>query len=255
MQLIPKRDPIWGPRYRRAFIPAPGNVFIKTDYIQCQVAVFAQFSHDDAFIEMFKKRQDVHAANAAWMFGVPIEKVTKEQRTRAKGTTFGVLFNEGAGHLAENVGTTKKEAQDFMDKFFAVHAGGKEWIDARINDPADFVESLIGRRAWVNPYGGKHAENNRVNSPVQMGEVDIHKRAIAKMHQRWPAEWGPFGLVLPVHDELVFEVGRSHAQACKRLVRECALEAEAEMLPDVRAAADVEVCKNWWGDPLKGKKK
>ena len=255
MQLIPKRDPIWGPRYRRAFIPAPGNVFIKTDYVQCQVAVLAQVARDEPLIDIFKKKLDVHRANAAWLYNVPIEEVTKEQRTHAKGITFGLQFGEGSGTLAEKEGMTKKAAQEFIDKYFVAHPGVKTWTDERLSSREDFVESLIGRRAWVNPYGGKHADNNRLNSPIQMGEVDIHKRAIAKMHQHWPAEWGPFGLVLPVHDELVFEVGRKHAQACKRLVRECALEAEAEMLPDVRAAADVEVCKNWWGDPLKGEKK
>jgi len=90
LQNIPKRDEVWGPRYRRAFIPAQGNAFVKTDYVQCQVAVMAQVADDQPFKEAFRNHLDVHAANASWMFGVPIEAVTKEQRRRAKGTTFGI---------------------------------------------------------------------------------------------------------------------------------------------------------------------
>lgn len=89
-----------------------------------------------------------------------------------------------------------------------------------------------------------------MNYPIQAGEAEIHKRMLAKMHRRWPSDWGQFGACILAHDEILTEVERKYARACAKLVRECALEAEADLLPSVPPAADVEVVKNWWGDPL-----
>jgi DNA polymerase-1 len=248
LQNIPKRDAVWGPRYRRAFIPAKGNAYVKTDYVQCQVAVMAQVSDDKPFKEAFENHLDVHTANASWMFGVSIGEVTPEQRRAAKGTTFGIIFNEGAGLLAANVGTTRRKAQEFIDGFMRTHWGYAQWKREQLRSPDDFVTGPGGHRIWVNPYVGKHADNNRLNSPIQEGEGAIHKRAAWKLHEKWNPAWGPFGLALLVHDEMVVEVPRAYAKACARLVEQCALEAEREVLPDVRPAADVEICKNWYGD-------
>lgn len=247
LQLIPKRDPVWGPRYRRAFVPARGNVFVKADYVQCQVVVMAQVSDDKAFKEMFEKGEDVHTQNAAWLYKVSPESVTKEQRSRAKGITFGLQFGETASTLAQRENISRQEAQRFIDSYFGLHTGLAMWTHNQLR-ATDYVESPVGRRTWLNPYGGKHDENCKLNFPIQMGEADIHKKMLAKLHRGWPKEWGPFGLVLPVHDEVVVEAPRKYARACKKFVKQCALEAESEVLPDVRPAVDVSICKNWYSD-------
>jgi len=249
LQNIPKRDEVFGPRYRRAFVPARGNVYIKTDYKQCQVAVLAQVSQDTPLMRVFETGDDVHTAHAAWLFNTTIQKVTKDQRSHAKGVTFGVMFGESARALAEGEHVSRHEAQKFIDTFFALHPGVRAWTQESLRQ-RDFVVGPGGHRMWVNPYGGKHADNNRLNSPIQEGEVAIHKRAAAKLHHRWPAAWGEFGLVLLVHDELVVEVPKRYAKACAKLVEECALEAEREVLPDVKPGADVDICKNWYGDKV-----
>ena len=89
--------------------------------------MLAQATHDEPLIEAFRKRWDIHKANAAWLYGIPIEDVTKEQRSHAKGVGFGVMFGEGAGPLAEKEGVAKKTAQEFIDTFFATHPGVQSW--------------------------------------------------------------------------------------------------------------------------------
>lgn len=160
-----------------------------------------------------------------------------------------VIFGESARALAEGEHVSRHEAQKFIDTFFALHPGVRAWTQESLRQQ-DFVVGPGGHRMWVNPYGGKHADNNKLNSPIQEGEVAIHKRAAAKLHHRWPAAWGEFGLVLLVHDELVVEIPKRYAKVCAKLVEECALEAEQEVLPDVKPGADVDICKNWYGDKL-----
>lgn len=247
LQNIPARDPTWGPRYRRAFVPERGNIFVKADYTQQELYILAQVSRDETMRETIRARSDLHTATAARIFQVPEEKVTKEQRAIAKGFNFGLAYGKTESTLAADLGITRAEAKEFMSAHFAAYPGVAAWKFEQ-EAKQDFVETVVGRRFWLNPYMGRHAQNNALNSPIQGGGADMFKRAIAKMHQRWPVEWGPFGLCLLVHDEVVVEAPRTTAQACKRLVRECALEAEAEMLPDVRPAAEVAACKNWYGD-------
>jgi DNA polymerase-1 len=248
LQSIPRRDPVWGPRYRRAFAPARGNVYVKADYVQQELYILAEVSRDELMVQDIRDKVDLHRRAVSQALGIPMEDVTKEQRDAiGKPLNFGIAYGKSAGTLALDLGVSRKEAQAFLDRHFGSHPGITAY-KLRQERPQDYVTTLTGRRFWLNPHAGKHSQNNALNAPIQGTAAAMFERAIAKMHQRWPKMWGTFGLCLLVHDEVVVEVSRCHARACKRLVRECALEAEAELLPSVPPAADVEIVKNWWGD-------
>ena len=213
LQNIPVRTDD-GKEIRRAFVPAPGELFFSADYSQVELRIMAHLSGDEGLIEDFRLGHDIHAATAAKIFHKPIEEVTREERGRAKTANFGIIYGITAFGLTERLGISRSEAKELIDNYFAtyprVYAFMQESIDrARQHG---YTETLLGRRCYLRDINSANAtvrgfaERNAINSPIQGSAADIIKVAMVRIHRRFEEEGLRSRMILQVHDELNFSV-------------------------------------------------
>jgi DNA polymerase I len=255
MQNIPIKS-TRGAAIRRAIIAPPGYTLIAADYSQIELRVAAFLSQDEKLIEVFKEGQDIHTAVAAQVFDVPPDMVDKEMRRRAKAINFGILYGMGANALAEATGTSRKEAQTYLDEYFKRFSGIKRYMDvikAEVRSRG-YTETWFGRRRYFDgirsplPYVQAQAERMALNAPIQGTQADIIKRAMVRIdtlitENQLQAE---VFLILQVHDELVFEVADASVLQVVQLVR-TAME-QVMTLEDtcgVPLKVDIETGPNW----------
>lgn len=217
LQNIPIRTE-YGRRIRSAFVAPTGKLLIALDYSQIELRIAAGLSGDEKLIAVFKEGQDIHTAVASNVFGVPPERVDKEMRRRAKVINFGILYGMGANALRQNLGgnVTRDEAAQYLHNYFAQYPELSAWVE-RIKSEAKergFVETLFGRRRYLPgfksalPMVRAQAERYAVNAPIQGTQADIIKLAMVRadaliQKKAWRER---VGLILQVHDELVYEV-------------------------------------------------
>jgi DNA polymerase-1 len=172
-------------------------------------------SGDQKLLEIFRKGEDVHTAVASEVFGVPLDKVDKEMRRKAKVINFGIMYGMGVSVLKVNLGTDRKEAQKFYDDYFAKFSGLASYLDAVKQDAviSGYTETLFGRRRYFEGIKSKipfiKAMNERmaINAPIQGTEADIIKLAMIKVEEYLTTSaLSSINLLLQVHDELVFEI-------------------------------------------------
>jgi DNA polymerase-1 len=228
LQNIPIRT-AEGREIRRAFVPrAEGWKLLSADYSQIELRILAHLSDDANLKAAFLEGADIHRQTAARVFGVMPAMVTPELRSRAKAINFGIVYGMGANRLAEETGMTRKEAIEFIDRYFAAYPGVRRYLDegrekARASGE---VTTLLGRRRSLkdmyestDPRIVAAAENVAVNTPIQGSAADIIKLAMIRIH----AEIGRRGLasrmILQVHDELVFDVAPGEVEEMKTLVK------------------------------------
>lgn len=213
LQNIPIRTEI-GREVRKAFVASHGNLLLAVDYSQIELRIVAHMADDKALLSAFKAGQDIHAATAAAIFGLPLEKVTKEQRRRAKGINFGLIYGMSAFGLTRYAEITLAEAEEFVKAYFQQFPGVKRYLDQmrRLAAEQGFVETLLGRRRYFLGLKNQTDRNIRnreereaINAPIQGTAADILKLAMLKV----PAAIREAGLsgrmILQVHDELVLE--------------------------------------------------
>ncbi|MBT8085590.1 MAG: DNA polymerase I [Woeseia sp.] len=203
-----------GRRIRKAFVCPEGSVLLAADYSQIELRIMAHLSGDAGLLEAFNEDQDVHQATAAEVFEVEIDKVTSDQRRSAKAINFGLMYGMSAFGLAKQLGTTRGEAQEYVDLYFDRYPGVKAYMDnirAEARE-AGFVETLFGRRLYLpqindrNAQRRQYSERSAINAPMQGTAADIIKMAMISVHD-WLAESkAPAKLIMQVHDELVLEV-------------------------------------------------
>jgi DNA polymerase-1 len=206
---------------------------------------------DEAVLQKsFAQGEDIHRRTASEVFGVFPEMVTAEMRRQAKTINFGVIYGMGAFSLGKDLGIPTREAQTFIDNYFARYPGIKAFMEGKKEEAREklYVSTLLGRRCAVPEINSKngairsYAERNAINYPIQGSAADIVKIAMVRIHARLRQEGLQAAMVLQVHDELVFDVPEREVEQVKRLVRE---EMEGAVALKVPLLVELGVGKNW----------
>jgi len=240
-----------GRQIRQGFIPSSDDsVFLSADYSQIELRILAHMSGDPALQEAFRQGLDVHRATAARILGVEPDAVTDTQRDQAKTVNFGVIYGISAHGLGLQLGIPRKEAQRFIDDYFAAYPGVKQFIDHTIEEArkTGYVVTLKGRRRPIpdlrspNPQVRGFAERIAVNTPIQGTSADMIKLAMIAIHRRLSREGLRAAMILQVHDELIFDTPQAEVDTLKNIVRE---EMERALPLNVPTKVDIKTGRNW----------
>ncbi|MBO5269263.1 MAG: DNA polymerase I, partial [Clostridia bacterium] len=251
LQNIPIRTEL-GRRFRKYFIPESNDrVLIDADYSQIELRLLAAISGDENMRNAFIDGMDIHTSTASAVFGVPQEEVTLELRKRAKAVNFGIVYGIGDFSLAQDIGTSRKDAKAYIQSYFAAYPGIDAYLRDVVADAREkgYVETLFGRRRYIPELAGKNkmlqafGERVAMNSPIQGTAADIIKIAMIRVSERLKASGLDARLILQVHDELLIEVSREHADEALDL-----LQYEMEHAADVGVPLDVEAAigETWY---------
>lgn len=255
LQNIPIKSDL-GKAIRKAFISEKGFSLASLDYSQVELRIAAFLSHDERLVEIFRNNLDVHSAVAAAVFDVPLEKVDREMRRRAKIINFGIIYGMGVNALKQNLGTDRAEAQRFYNEYFAKFSGLAKYLDSikSLAERKGYTETFFGRRRYFEginskiPYIKAMAERMAINAPIQGTSADIIKIAMKKIDD-YLKENGyeeSAYLILQVHDELVYEIKDDIAE---KLVQEIKRIMENVIDPEntkgIKCIANASIGKNW----------
>ena len=249
LQNIPIRNED-GKEIRKAFIPEEGCEFFSADYSQIELRIMAHLSGDKNMIEAFREGDDIHAATASKIYKVDIDKVTREQRSKAKTANFGIIYGISVFGLAERMNVPRSEAKELIDGYFKTYPQIKEYMDKSIAIAREkgYIETIYGRKRFLpdinshNAVVRGYAERNAINAPIQGSAADIIKVAMAKIYQRFQSENIQSKMILQVHDELNFSVYPEEKEIVQQIVIE---EMEKAYSMQVILRADCGWGKNW----------
>ena len=249
LQNIPVRTEL-GAEIRRMFVAEPGNVLIDADYSQIELRLLAHISGDEVMRNAFRSGFDIHTVTASQVFGVQPDAVTPEMRRRAKAVNFGIVYGISRFALAEDLGVSRKEADDYMNQYFATYSGVRRYMEEIVKTAKKrgYVATIMGRRRYLpeleSPVFNIRAFGERValNAPIQGSSADIIKLAMNNTARRLRAEKRKAKLILQIHDELIIEAPLAEAEPIKTLLRE---EMENVMRLSVPLTVDVAAGKNW----------
>ena len=250
LQNIPIRTEA-GAQIRRAFVPGTeNNVLLKADYSQIELRVLAHFSGDKTLMDAFANDRDIHAFVAAQLADIPIEDVTKEQRSRAKTVNFGIIYGQSAFGLSRQTGMPRREAQQFIDRYFQRYPQIRGFLDSCIQHARrhGFVKTLLGRRRPIADINSRNqtarsaAERFAANTVIQGTAADLIKRAMVNIHRRIRDEKRPSKMIIQVHDELVFEIPKEHVAGEAAMIVD---EMSNAIKLDVPVKVDAAVGENW----------
>ena len=226
LQNIPVRTEK-GREIRRAFVPRrEAYTLLAADYSQIELRIIAHLSQDPAMVADFNLGHDIHAATAAKVFHVPMDQVTKEQRSRAKAVNFGIIYGMSAFGLAERMELSRSEAADIIKKYFEEYAGIKEYMNRSIALARErgYAETILGRRRYLRDINSANsvvrgfAERNAINAPIQGSSADMIKIAMIGIHQELERLKMQSKMILQVHDELVFDAHLDELNELKSIV-------------------------------------
>lgn len=228
LQNIPTRAEL-GKQIRKAFKPAEGNIYIDADYSQIELRVLAHISQDENMIYAFKHGEDIHKQAASKVFNIPIEEVTKEQRSSAKAVNFGIVYGISDFGLANQIGVSNKKAKEYINQYLEKYSGIKHFMDDIVESAKEkgYVETLFGRRRYipeirstnymVRQFGSRVA----MNTPIQGTAADIMKIAMINVDKTLKEQKINGKIVLQIHDELLLEVSKEHKEQAKKILKEC----------------------------------
>ncbi|MEL6203812.1 MAG: DNA polymerase I [Pseudomonadota bacterium] len=224
LQNIPVRTEE-GRRIREAFVAEPGRVLVSLDYSQIELRILAHIAGIEALKEAFREGQDIHAATASEMFNVPLDEMTPDIRRQAKAINFGVIYGISAFGLSRNLRIPRAEAQDFIDRYFERFPGIRTYMDETVKFAKEhgYVQTLFGRKIHTPEINAKgpgagFARRAAINAPIQGTAADVIRRAMVRMDAALGDQ--PAGMLLQVHDELIFEVEEGAVDPLIRTVRE-----------------------------------
>ncbi|MSP53204.1 MAG: DNA polymerase I [Gammaproteobacteria bacterium] len=213
LQNIPTRSEA-GQEIRSTFIAAPGYQLVSADYSQVELRIMAHIANDPGLLKSFANGIDIHRATAAEVFGIPLDKVTSDQRRKAKAINFGLLYGMSAFGLSKQLGSSRHDAQEYVDIYFARYPGVKKYMEQtrELAKRQGYVETLRGRRLYLPEINASNkmrqmaAERIAINAPLQGTAADIIKQAMLDV-QAWLDESKiDARMIMQVHDELVLEV-------------------------------------------------
>lgn len=252
LQNIPIRTEL-GRQVRHAFIASKGEFLLGVDYSQIELRVVAHMADDQAMKAAFRAGQDIHAATAAAIYGIPLEKVDKDMRRRAKGVNFGLIYGMSPYGLTRYTDLTLAEAENFVHAYFQQFPGVKSYLDGmrRLAAEQGYVETLLGRRRYfpglktlTDRNQRNREEREAINAPIQGTAADIMKIAMIQMPAALNAAGLSTRMILQVHDELVLECPQEEvSQAAKviRSVMESAFPLDVPLLTEARFGSN-------WGE-------
>ena len=246
---IPIRTEL-GRRIRAAFIPADGWKFVAADYSQIELRILAHMSAEPAIIESFRGGEDIHTRTASEVFKIEPRDVTSLQRTIAKSANYAILYGVSAFGLSQATKIDQKEAQRYINAYFATHPRVRAFIDRTLQEGRDrgWVQTLLGRRRYLpdlrsgNPVARNAAERMAMNAPVQGTASDMIKIAMVRMRAALRERGVAARMLLQVHDELLFEAPPSEVPVIEALAREIM---EAALPLDVPVVVDVKSGDDW----------
>jgi DNA polymerase-1 len=248
LQNIPVRTEL-GRRIRAAFVPEKGWRFLAADYSQIELRILAHVSGEESLLEAFRRGEDIHARTASEVFGVTLDAVTPEQRDIAKTTNFSVIYGVTAFGLSRGLDISTRQAQEFLDRFFARHSKVKAYLSRTVAEGRErgFVATLLGRRRYLpelrsgNPNLRGFGERMATNAPIQGTAADLVKIAMVRMAGELESHRLRTRMLLQVHDELLFEVPADEVERLQALatqVMESAITLEVPLKVDVKVGDD-----------------
>ena len=249
LQNIPVRTEL-GAQIRKMFIARPGWVLVDADYSQIELRLLAHMAGDEKMIESFRAGEDIHAHTAAQVFGLPQDQVTSELRRRAKAVNFGIVYGISGFSLAQDIGVSRKEASDYMEKYLETFSGVRDYME-RIKRQAKadgYVSTLMGRRRWLPELKSSNfnlrafGERVALNMPIQGTAADVMKLAMIRVAARLKAEGLQAQLILQVHDELIVECPQAEEAQVKEILTQ---EMEGAGSFSVPLIADANAGHSW----------
>lgn len=240
-----------GRRIRRAFTPSQGNELLSADYSQIELRVLAHIAGDEVLCEAFELDQDIHTRTASEVFGVPMDAVHKEMRRAAKAVNFGIVYGISDFGLSQDLRITRREAKEYIDKYFKRYNGVKRYIEGVIEDARDkgYVTTILNRRRYLpdilssNFHLRSFAERTAMNTPIQGSAADIIKLAMIRLQEIIQERDNSFNMILQVHDELIFDVPRTMIEEVSILVNKVMSEAYPLKVP---LKVDMQTGPNWY---------
>ena len=250
LQNIPVRTER-GRQIRKAFIARDENyTLVSADYSQIELRIIAALCGEENMIEAFRNNEDIHKSTAAKVFNVPLEEVTKEQRSHAKTVNFGIIYGVSAFGLSNQTNLSRKESAELIEAYYKTYPKLKSFIADQVDFAREngYVETISGRRRYLKDINSANAivrggaERNAVNAPIQGSAADIIKIAMINIHKKLTSENWKSKMLLQVHDELVFDVHNSELEKIQPMIKH-----EMENAFKMAVPLDVEIGlgKNW----------
>lgn len=250
LQNIPIRMEL-GRLIRKVFIPEENYVFVDADYSQIELRILAHCSGDDQLITAYKEARDIHRITASQVFHTPFDEVTDLQRRNAKAVNFGIVYGISSFGLSQDLSITKKEAAQYIDRYFETYPGIKVFLDDAVAHGKEngYVVTLFGRRRPVpelasgNFMQRSFGERVAMNAPIQGTAADIMKIAMNGVNKRLKENNMKSRLVLQVHDELLIE---AHQEELKQVKEILTYEMEHAASLAVPLEIDMHTGENWY---------
>lgn len=249
LQNIPIRT-LRGQQVRAAFTASEGNKLISADYSQIELRLIAEISGEKNMIEAFQKGEDIHASTAAKLFKIPLDEVTKLQRSQAKTVNFGIIYGVSSFGLSEQTGLSRTEAKQMIDAYFETYSRLKEYMNEQIMTARKngYVETILGRKRYLKDINSAnfvvkgHAERNAINAPIQGSAADIIKLAMINIDRELENQKMETKMLLQVHDELIFETPIDEIETAKILIK---TQMEIAYATQVPLLTEVGIADNW----------
>ncbi len=250
LQNIPIRMEL-GRLIRKVFVPAKGYTLLDADYSQIELRVLAHMSGDENLIQAYREAQDIHRLTASQVFHIPFDEVTDLQRRNAKAVNFGIVYGISSFGLSQDLSITRKEAQEYIQKYFETYPKIKEFLDGCVKDAKEkgYVTTMFGRRRQVpelkssNFMQRSFGERVAMNAPIQGTAADIIKIAMVRVDRRLKEEGLRSRLLLQVHDELLVETHLEEIEQVKRILSE---EMHGAAKLSVPLEIDMKRGENWY---------
>nr|AOE13507.1 DNA polymerase I [uncultured bacterium] len=240
-----------GKEVRKSFIPRDENhVLLAADYSQIELRIIAALSEEGNMMEAFKNGEDIHASTAAKVFNVPLDEVTREQRSNAKTVNFGIVYGVSAFGLSNQTDLSRSEAKELIDTYYETYPKLKAYMSAQVDFAREngYVETVLNRRRYLKDINSRNAmvrsgaERNAVNAPIQGSAADIIKLAMINIHNRFKKEGFKSKMLLQVHDELVFDAHKEELEIIKPIIK---YEMENAFKMSVPLDVEVGIGENW----------
>jgi DNA polymerase-1 len=236
---------------RKAFIARDENYsLLSADYSQIELRIIAALSGEENMIKAFQNNEDIHRSTAAKVFNVPLEEVTKEQRSNAKTVNFGIIYGVSAFGLSNQTSLSRSESAALIDAYYKTYPKLKSYMSNQVDFAREngYVQTVLGRRRYLKDINSANAvvrsgaERNAVNAPIQGSAADIIKIAMINIHKKLTSENWQSKMLLQVHDELVFDVHNSELEKIKPLIKH---EMENAFKLSVPLEVELGTGKNW----------
>ena len=240
-----------GQLIRQAFIPRDKDyTLLAADYSQIELRLIAELSGDEEMKASFLRGEDIHRSTAARVFKVPLEEVSRQQRSYAKTVNFGIIYGVSAFGLSQQTDLSRKESKELIDTYYETYPTLRSYISKQVDFARDhgYVETILGRRRYLKNINSRNAvvrsadERNAVNAPIQGSAADIIKIAMINLHKIFQEEKYKSRMLLQVHDELVFDVHKDEMESLRPLIKEKMETAYAMSIPLI---VDLGEGQNW----------